>query len=70
MVKLQNAPSPSKLPPFDRNLLKTGDELDSYCIKTCRWYEAKVVMVRNDDVLRIHFNGWNSKHDEWIRRDR
>ena len=69
VAKIQNALTPSKLPPFDRMLLNTGSEIDSYCIKTCRWYEAKVVAVRDDDMLRIHFSGWNSKYDEWIKRD-
>ena len=69
VVKIQNALTPSKLPPFDRMQLSLGAEIDSYCIKTCRWYEAKVVAVRDDDMLRIHFSGWNSKYDEWIRRD-
>ena len=69
VAKIQNALTPSKLPPFDRMHLALGAEIDSYCIKTCRWYEAKVVAVRDDDMLRIHFSGWNSKYDEWIRRD-
>ena len=59
--------------PLDRKNLKTGDNIDGYCNKTYRWYEAKVVDIKTNDqnetTLRIHFLGWNSKHDEWIPRE-
>jgi hypothetical protein len=59
---------------LDHKNLKIGDNIDGYCVKTYRWYEAKVVdMKKGDDdedvKLRIHFSGWNSKHDEWIPRE-
>ena len=48
-------------------LLVPGYQLDGYCNKTNKWFPAKVVAIRGDDV-KIHFKGWNIKHDEWISR--
>lgn len=54
---------------FDRQTLQVGDEVDGYCPQTKLWYQAKVVAVSSDNnSLKIHFVGWNSKHDEWIDR--
>ena len=58
-------------PLLDHSTLKIGDNIDGYCVKTFRWYEAKVVDTKSGDQngeakFRIHFSGWNSKHDEWI----
>lgn len=58
---------------LDHSRLSIGDSIDGYCVKTFRWYEAKVVDMKKDDnndvKLRIHFSGWNAKHDEWIPRE-
>ena len=58
---------------LDHTKLNIGDSIDGYCVKTFRWYEAKVVDMKKDDKnevkLRIHFSGWNAKHDEWIPRE-
>ena len=62
------------LPPnFDRSAIQIGDNLDGYCTKTFKWYESKIVAIKkndycNEDLLKIHFKGWGSKHDEWIER--
>jgi RNA binding activity-knot of a chromodomain len=58
-------------PLLDQSSLKIGDNIDGYCVKTFRWYEAKVVDMKKGDQkgeakFRIHFSGWNAKHDEWI----
>lgn len=56
---------------LDRNALQIGDVVDGYCIKTFRWYEAKIINTCKDvkgDRLKIHFKGWNAKFDEWIDR--
>ena len=73
-VGLPHTEEPSVL--LDHKNLKIGDNIDGYCVKTYRWYEAKVVDMKKSDndndedvKLRIHFSGWNSKHDEWIPRD-
>ena len=59
--------------PLDHTKLKIGDNIDGYCNKTYRWYEAKVVDMKTNDqyetTLRIHFLGWNSKYDEWIPKE-
>lgn len=57
---------------FDRTTLKVGDVVDGYCVKTLKWYEAKIVDASNNekgDRLKLHFKGWNSKYDEWVDRD-
>ena len=56
---------------LDREKLKIGDYVDAYCDKTHKWHEAKVLSIKekpgtDNKVVRIHFQGWNSKHDESI----
>lgn len=61
---------PTAVPPFDRSSIKTGDSLDGYCIKTFKWYSAKVIKMRTEKSgsksVLIHFQGWQSRYDEWI----
>ena len=33
-----------------------------------KWYKAKVLNV-SETRCRVHYNGWPSKWDEWIRKD-
>lgn len=35
-----------------------------------KWWEAKIVEVDHEgsEVL-VHFQGWNGRHDEWIKMD-
>ena len=59
---------------LDREKLKIGDYVDAYCDKTHKWHEAKVLSIKekpgtDTKVVRIHFQGWNSKHDESIDLD-
>lgn len=55
---------------FDRDGLQIGDQVDGYCPRTFKWYPAKVIDKKVDNegrqILKIHFQGWNSKFDEWI----
>lgn len=57
---------------FDRLALKAGDSVDSYCNKTFKWYEAKVVDTKIDNdgrsLVKVHFLGWKSRFDEWLER--
>ena len=33
-------------------------------------YPAKILEVDSEDIcVRIHFEGWNNRYDEWIRMD-
>lgn len=56
---------------LNRETLKVGDYVDAYCDKTHKWHEAKVLSIKEKPgtsikMVRIHFQGWNSKHDESI----
>ena len=52
---------------LDWSTLKIGDYVDGYCNKTFCWYEAKVVTFdEKKNRYKVHFQGWNSKYDEWI----
>jgi hypothetical protein len=54
-------------PKLDWDALKIGDYVDGYCFKTYNWYEAKVIQVdKEKDRYKVHFQGWNSKYDEWV----
>ena len=34
------------------------------------WYEARIVKIdENDNLVKVHFNKWPSKFDEWMDRD-
>jgi hypothetical protein len=58
--------SPDQLK-LDWSTLKVGDPVDGYCNKTFRWYEAKITQYdESKQRYRVHFQGWNSKYDEWI----
>lgn len=60
---------PSVSTQLDWDALKVGDGVDGYCNKTFKWYEAKVVQVdREKHRYKVHFQGWNSKYDEWIEK--
>ena len=40
------------------------------CDRTGIWYAARVIEVRNEGEARellMHFNGWKSRHDEWVQ---
>lgn len=61
--------TPQELASLDWEALKVGDNVDGYCNKTFKWYEAKVVQVDNVKCrYKVHFQGWNSKYDEWIEK--
>ncbi len=52
---------------LDWETLRVNDLVDGYCFQTYKWYEAKIVQY--DDAkkqYKVHFQGWNSKFDEWI----
>lgn len=52
---------------LDWETLGPGDNVDGYCNKTFKWYEAKVVAVdKEKNRFKVHFQGWNSKYDEWV----
>jgi hypothetical protein len=52
---------------LDRDNIHVGLLLDGYCNQTFKWYEARITDIKNDK-LRVHFLGWNAKHDEWLDR--
>ena len=31
-------------------------------------YQCKILIVR-EDLIKIHYHGWNSKYDEWLQQD-
>ncbi|CAB3249158.1 unnamed protein product [Arctia plantaginis] len=33
-------------------------------------YEAKVIEVSSEGMLRVHYTGWNTRYDEWIKPQR
>ncbi|KPJ18193.1 hypothetical protein RR48_12041 [Papilio machaon] len=33
-------------------------------------YEAKVIEVSSEGLLRVHYTGWNTRYDEWIKPQR
>lgn len=53
--------------------LEIGSLVDGYCTKTLQWYEGKVMDLAKIEgrsaSYKVHFKGWNAKHDEWIDRD-
>jgi len=55
-------------PELDRNALTVGTSVDGYCNKTFQWFAAKIVAIRGGNEIKVHFQGWNAKHDEWIDR--
>ena len=62
---------PVVVPPFDRSAIKVGDLIDGYCIKTFKWYGAKVTdmkTVGDQKMVKVHFQGWKSRYDEWIEQ--
>ncbi|VVD01543.1 unnamed protein product [Leptidea sinapis] len=33
-------------------------------------YEAKVIEISREGMLRVHYTGWNTRYDEWIKPQR
>jgi hypothetical protein len=63
-LSASSAPVTLKL---DWSSLKVGDYVDGYCNKTFHWYEAKITAFNEKNHrYKVHFQGWNSKYDEWI----
>jgi hypothetical protein len=57
----------AEFPPGSRLKVKYGKG------KTTKLYEAKVLDCRLDEGnMRyfVHYNGWNVRYDEWVKRDR
>ena len=64
------------VPELDWSSLNISSLVDGYCTKTMKWYEgkimdiAKIVTESNPHgeatSFKVHFKGWNAKHDEWI----
>eukprot|EP00475_Leptophrys_vorax_P028481 TRINITY_DN4121_c0_g1_i1.p1 TRINITY_DN4121_c0_g1~~TRINITY_DN4121_c0_g1_i1.p1 ORF type:complete len:912 (-),score=279.12 TRINITY_DN4121_c0_g1_i1:98-2833(-) len=50
-----------------RPFLKKDDLVDALD-KTNKWYESKVLDVKENEVF-IHYNGWADRWDEWIPKD-
>ena len=36
--------------------------------KTSEWYSSKIV-EKKGDMIKIHYSGWNSRHDIWLNRN-
>eukprot|EP00937_MAST-01D_sp_MAST-1D-sp2_P002500 g2500.t1 len=53
---------------LDRSALAVGDWVDCFCPANETWYEARLVVVQDDEV-KIHFHKWPTKFDEWMPRD-
>ena len=53
---------------LDRSALAVGDWVDCFCPANETWYEARLVVVQDDDV-KIHFHKWPTKFDEWMPRE-
>lgn len=59
----------TEAPKLDWEELKVGDLVDGYCYKTYNWYEAKVIQYEKEkNRYKVHFQGWNSKYDEWVTK--
>ena len=48
--------------------LNKGSILNVRDLKDDRFYECKVVQLREDEV-KIHYKGWSNNHDEWVALD-
>ena len=48
--------------------VKVGDKLHVRDKKDSQFYRCTVVSIDNEKI-KIHFIGWNKKHDEWFRLD-
>eukprot|EP01084_Bolivina_argentea_P249926 418543_1 len=58
--------------PYKKHTLlsyKIGTKCD--CLdSTDKWYSASIVEISsNNKLLKIHYNAWDSKYDEWINKD-
>lgn len=51
----------------DVGKLAVGVWVDCFCPENDKWYEARVVQEKQDE-LKVHFHKWPSKFDEWIPR--
>ena len=65
LVDIEESTAETKL---DRGALAVGTSVDGYCNKTFQWFASKIVAVRGDKEVKVHFQGWNAKHDEWMDR--
>lgn len=46
---------------------RVGDVIDALDTQQ-KWYESTVRDVKDDQIL-VHYNNWDSKWDEWIKKD-
>ena len=54
-------------PTFDPGSLMPGDMVDVYDVKVKDWYYSSVTDAEPHRV-RIHYEGWSDRYDEWIER--
>lgn len=59
----------------DKNdsILEVGIYKDVFCVVNKVYYEAQIKEIKldgnNRKLIRFHFKGWSSNHDEWIEED-
>ena len=63
----QPAPEPAAAPAPKTGPWKQGDSIE--VLDHSVWRESKVLKVRGDEYF-IHYEGWNSSWDEWVKPDR
>uniref|UniRef100_A0A336LQS4 CSON012988 protein n=1 Tax=Culicoides sonorensis TaxID=179676 RepID=A0A336LQS4_CULSO len=66
-------PSTSKPNANSTFKIDIGDKLKVFYHEQKVTYEAKVLEIQKQDgenVYLVHYTGWNTRYDEWVRRDR
>ncbi|XP_063698426.1 AT-rich interactive domain-containing protein 4B isoform X2 [Culicoides brevitarsis] len=67
------APGTSKPNANSTFKIDIGDKLKVFYHEQKVTYEAKVLEIQKQDgenVYLVHYTGWNTRYDEWVRRDR
>lgn len=67
------APGTSKPNANSTFKIEIGDKLKVFYHEQKVTYEAKVLEIQKQDgenVYLVHYTGWNTRYDEWVRRDR
>ncbi|XP_055609638.1 AT-rich interactive domain-containing protein 4B isoform X2 [Uranotaenia lowii] len=53
--------------------IEVGDKLKVYYDEQKVTYEAKVIEIANQEgspIYLVHYTGWNTRYDEWVRKER
>ncbi|XP_055620675.1 AT-rich interactive domain-containing protein 4B isoform X2 [Toxorhynchites rutilus septentrionalis] len=72
-VEMKNVGTNESKTGFPNFPIEVGDKLKVFYDEQKVTYEAKVIEIANQEgnpIYLVHYTGWNTRYDEWVRKER